>query len=470
VQRLKSERGYFESGFEGWNLSSLRCLLFWSSSSTHLPNQPPTSLQYKQGLGWEGGGMWIRKRLDIDWQGLAFAIGQALWPRAATVEERLWLLFGNDTIACLSVRSAWDLLLQSLALPPGSEVLTSAITVPDMAAIARHHQLRVTPVDLDPETAAPCLKSLARACSTRSRILLVAHLFGSRFAIERYAEFAKEQGLLLVEDCAQAYAGPEFRGHNAATATLFSFGPIKAATALGGAIAVVRNESLLDSMHKRQSQYPLQSRWSFFQRTFKYAAFRGLSSRAIYGAIFAACRLVGKDPDRLINGAVRNFSGGELLGQLRKRPSTSLLALLARQISGTGSKWRQKAERGRELRAILADSIPCPGADVKPHTYWVFPVRSANPLALVAALGKCGFDATQGQSLAVVDFPEDRPDLEPLGARELLRQIVFLPLHAEMGTNTLHQMARIVVEVEPRKQIHLPVTSSLFATAAAGNH
>lgn len=410
--------------------------------------------------------MWVRKRLDIDWLDLAFAAHQALWPRAATAsEERLRVSFGEDAMACLSVRSAWDLLLQSLALPAGSEVLMSAITVPDIAAIAREHRLRVTPVDLNPETAAPSLSSLACACSPQSRVLLVAHLFGSRCSMAPYAEFAKSRGLLLVEDCAQAYAGPEFRGHDAADVSLFSFGPIKAATALGGGIAVVRNGELLDSLRERQSQYILQSRWSFLRRTVKYAALQGLSSRILYGAIFAACRLVGKDPDRIINGAVRNFSGGELLTQLRKRPSASLLALLARRISWTGSNGQQKAGRGRELRTILAGSIPCPGADVKPHTYWVFPVRSANPPALIAALRKRGFDATQGQSLAVVAPPEDRPDLEPLAARELLRQIVFLPLHAEMKTSVLQKMADVITEVERREQVPLSIPSSPVATA-----
>src|SRR6185295_2184874 len=110
--------------------------------------------------------MWIRKRLDIDWPSLLLAAGQALWPNSERAsEERLQSQFGKNTITCLSVRSAWDLLLQALALPAGSEVLMSAITVPDMAAIARHHQLQVVPIDLDPETAAPCLNSLRRAAS-----------------------------------------------------------------------------------------------------------------------------------------------------------------------------------------------------------------------------------------------------------------------------------------------------------------
>jgi dTDP-4-amino-4,6-dideoxygalactose transaminase len=331
----------------------------------------------------------------------------------------------------------------------------SAINVPDMATIARHHQLGVTPIDVDPKTAAPCLHSLHRAWSPQSRVLLVAHLFGSRFSLIPYADFAKERKLVLIEDCAQAYAGPEFRGHASADASLFSFGPIKASTALGGAIAVVRNSKLLEAVRASQLQYPLRSRWSFLRRTLKYAALHALSSRAIYGSLFTVSRILGKDPDRLINGAVRNFSGGDLLVQLRKRPSASLLAFLAARVSGRDSHWQQKAERGRELRGLLTDSVLCPGADVKPHTYWVFPVRSTNPPALIAALRDRGFDATQGQSLGAVEPLENRLALEPRESRELLRQVVFLPLHAHMSTCTLQQMTEIISETEPRTQKRL---------------
>jgi perosamine synthetase len=337
----------------------------------------------------------------------------------------------------------------------------SAITVPDMATIARHHQLGVTPIDVDPETAAPCLHSLHRAWSPQSRVLLVAHLFGSRFSLTPYADFAKERKLVLIEDCSQAYAGPEFRGHAAADASLFSFGPIKAATALGGAIAVVRNSKLLAAIRASQSQYPLQSRWSFLRRTLKYAALHALSSRAIYGSLFTVCRILGKDPDRLINGTVRNFSGEDLLVQLRKRPSASLLAFLAARVSWKESNWQHKAERGCELRGLLADWVRCPGADVKPHTYWVFPVRSANPPELIAALRNRGFDATQGQSLAAVEPLENRLDLEPREGRELLRHVVFLPLHAHMSNRTLQQMAEVISETEPQTGAFLsPIPAS----------
>ncbi len=77
--------------------------------------------------------MWVRKRVDIGWSDLGAALAHCLLPdnRAArtTELERLWSS-DDDAVACLSVRSGFDLWLSAVNLPAGSEVLVSAITIP----------------------------------------------------------------------------------------------------------------------------------------------------------------------------------------------------------------------------------------------------------------------------------------------------------------------------------------------------
>jgi dTDP-4-amino-4,6-dideoxygalactose transaminase len=278
---------------------------------------------------------------------------------------------------------------------------------------------------------------------------------------------------VLIEDCAQAYAGPEYHGDPAADASLFSFGPIKAATALGGAVAMVRRETLLADMRRRQQKYPRQSRWSFLRRTVKYGAIKGLSSRLPYALLHAAWRFFGRDPDRFINGAVRNFSGADLIQQLRRLPCAPLLALLDRRLTTRRSAWLRIAELGRGLRDFLGDTIPCPGADVQPHSFWVFPVQSSDPERLILTLRKEGFDATQGQSLAVISAPLDRPDLEPHVAYNLLSQVVFLPLDPDMRAKDLQKMAAIIKQTKPEPEwssrLHVQHVQPAGAVAKGGN-
>src|SRR5215207_2374437 len=78
-----------------------------------------------------------------------------------------------------------------------------------MVRIISEHGLRAVPVDIDPETLAPLPCMLQAALTPRTRIVLVAHLFGGRMDLGVVAKFARERGLFLVEDCAQAFQGPE---------------------------------------------------------------------------------------------------------------------------------------------------------------------------------------------------------------------------------------------------------------------
>src|SRR5829696_5512804 len=98
----------------------------------------------------------------------------------------------EEGLVCLSVRSGWDLWLDAQGLRAGDEVLVSAITHPDMVRIIREHDLRAVPVDIDPETLAPRPWMLEAALTPRTRVVLVAHLFGGRMDLGGVAKFARE--------------------------------------------------------------------------------------------------------------------------------------------------------------------------------------------------------------------------------------------------------------------------------------
>jgi perosamine synthetase len=84
----------------------------------------------------------------------------------------------EEGLVCFSVRSGWDLWLGAQGLRAGNEILVSAITHPDMVRIIQRHSLRAVPVDIDPETLAPRPWMLEAALTARTRVVLVAHLFG----------------------------------------------------------------------------------------------------------------------------------------------------------------------------------------------------------------------------------------------------------------------------------------------------
>ncbi|HTQ37688.1 MAG TPA: aminotransferase class V-fold PLP-dependent enzyme [Pirellulales bacterium] len=389
--------------------------------------------------------MWVRKRLDIRWSDLGSALRDCLtqWNRAALADdlEDLWSA-ACDAFACLSVRTGFDLWLKALALPPGSEVLVSAITIPDMVRIIEAHGLVPVPVDVDPDDLSVDRESLERAVSPRTRAILVAHLFGTRQPLEPILEVARQHGLFVAEDCAQAFAGRHYTGHPQADVTMFSFGTIKTATALGGALLCVRDAEVLSRMRQLEAEYPLQLREAFAKRVFKYGLMKLMSYGLPFAALVWTMRLLGQDPERFVTGLTRGFPGPELLPLIRRQPSAPLLALMHRRIAFFNRRTlARRTQRGERLLSLLPPTVPSTGSRSKEHSFWVFPVLHDEPDRLILRLFNAGFDASRAHSLYVVPPPADRPELRATMAEAMLPLIVNLPCYGEMPDFELRHLA-----------------------------
>jgi len=441
--------------------------------------------------------MWVRKRIDIGWLDLLSArfncvlpgsrsaaseAAEAAWScagplkqvaerrepsgdsafhpqrpggsrRSATSNELFQRTTDGRAFACLSVRSGLDLLLKALELPPGSEVLVSALTIPDMVRIIEHHGLVAVPIDLHDEDVSPRVELLEKLVTEKTKAILVAQLFGVRFDLAPIVEFARQHNLILIEDCAQAFEGDRYRGHDEADVSMFSFGPIKTATALGGGIFRVKDETLLVRMRELQAAYPAQSRWFFRKRVLFYILLKILGGRLAFGLFVRTCRLFGKDFDEVLNGSIRNFPEDQFFASLREQPSFPLLRLIARRIR----RYRNEDLDRRAARgALLASLLPpehCPGAASKPHSYWVFPLRVPDPPRIVAALREAGFDSTADSSMQPVEATDGRPEATPETARVLLKSAIFLPLYGQMSESEIRRMASVLVPLlEPAER------------------
>jgi len=399
--------------------------------------------------------MWARGRFDISWSDLAFGLLRCAWPsdrdHLQRRLERLWSP-AEDALACYSVRSAFDMLLRGLALPPGSEVLFSALNVGGMLRVVERLELVPVPVDLDLDHLAPRLDRLEHAITARSRVLVVAHLFGARIELDPILEVARRRGLFVVEDCAQAFEGVGDTGHPRADASLFSFGPLKTATALGGALARVADPELRERMRRAQAGYPVQTRRSYLSRLVRFIGLKTLTYRSTSAALFLLTRLTRADLDRNLELAARSLTREKVASRpgrpshkLQRRPGAPMLAVLERRLRRAPERRIEARRRaGRRLLSGLEGAVVCPGARNARHGFWLFPVLAKDRTALIRALRAEGFDAAPVVSLRAVPAPEDRPDLDPVVAREFLAQVVFVPCYAAMGERALDREAGLL--------------------------
>jgi perosamine synthetase len=393
--------------------------------------------------------MYARKRLDIGWLDLAHGLVRTCVPpdreRAARAAEA-WFEDGRRGALCsLSVRSGLDQYLRAIALPAGSEVLMSALTIPDMWKIVEHHGLVPVPLDVDARTLAPRIEDARAAAGPKTRAVLVAHLFGTRIDLGPWAELARERGWLLLEDCAQAFTGPEYKGDPAADVSMFSFGPIKTAAALAGGVLVVADRDVLAKMRAGQREQPVQERGVFAQRLLKYSLLKSISYPLPYAVFVRMCALFGKPHDQVIQGSVRGFAGGEFFAKIRRQPSAVLCSLVARRLAAAdGRRVAARVEVAERLRSRLGGSYDVPGGESPFHSYWVFTIAPEDPDRVVALAREAGFDATRAASLAVVPAPPGRSELEAREARALLARIVYLPVYPELSTGAVDELVRVL--------------------------
>jgi perosamine synthetase len=388
-------------------------------------------------------------------------------------EERAagaWGAPAGETVVCLSVRTGFDLLLEALALPPGSEVLLSAVTHPELARIVRRHGLRPLPVDLDLDTLSPSPADLERAAGPQARAIVVAHLFGGRADLEPAARLARERGLLLIEDCAQSFRGPGDCGDPRADVSMVSLGPIKTATALGGALLRVRDPVLRERMVELQRSWPVQRRRAYALRAVKYLALTIAARPAVFGLLFALSRRIGLDLDDLLVRSVRGFSpapgaettsaGREAFGRrFHLRPSAPLLAMLVRRLERfDGARLARRAAVGARVAAGLPGTLHPPGRRGLDPTHWVFPVTAGDPEGLIAGLRRRGFDASRGtSSIVAVSPPGDRPDLSPVRGAAMLASAVFLPVYPELDDRDVGRLLEALAALERKEAPEQPV-------------
>jgi perosamine synthetase len=390
-----------------------------------------------------------RQRLDIGWNDLLAGMFYCFDPvGSSAASQRInecWRNSGNSIVS-LSVRSGFDALLTVLDFPQGSEVLVSAITIRDMVRIIEAHGLVAVPVDLNIADLNVVETDLQQLLTSRTKAILVAHLFGSRMPLDGVVRIAHEHGLLVIEDCAQAFTGDEFRGHPQSDVACFSFGPIKTATALGGGVLRFRDEGLRRQVELVQSQWRMQPRASFLLRLIKYSLLKLVSTRILFTVLVGFCRALRVDHDQVLNRWVKGFAGGDFFTRIRRRPSVPLMLLMARRLRKfTPADVDRRQDRARSAISHFPSEVLI-GARADGHSHWVFPIRVSQPEALMHWLWARGFDATRGASSMAVVSPPDCSRPAAHQANAVMSRILYLPIATCRNETEVRRLAASVRE------------------------
>src|SRR5713101_7863338 len=407
--------------------------------------------------------MFPRKQLDIRWADLAHAALYCSFPRSIRAKEAgLESLFASPfpVLSAFTVRTGFDLCLGALGLPAGNEILMSALTIKEMVNIAKHHGLVPIPLDIESGTMAPKISTIESAITERTRVIVIAHLFGTRMPMGPVIELAKKRGILVIEDCAQAFTGQDYTGHPETDVAMFSFGSIKTMTALGGALLRVKNVELLRKMRVIQRTHPAQTRKEFAKVILTHVILKLFTLPLLFGLFYRGCALLGADFEGVI-AKMRGLDETDWLKEIQWQCSYPLLALLAHRLLGFNeANLKQRISVGAEFAKSLPREISYPGDRAEFHSFWVFPILVEARERFMEELHRRGFDGTAaGSALAVVEPPAGRKSQEPAKTRELYRKLLYLPVYPNVPLRERKRLSTAIREIF-EKAPHLHVTDA----------
>jgi dTDP-4-amino-4,6-dideoxygalactose transaminase len=143
----------------------------------------------------------------------------------------------SEAIGVNSGTSALHLALLAAGVGPGDEVITVPFTF--VATAAAIHYTGAIPiyVDIDPETFCMDPAKLEAAITAKTRAVVPVHLYGQSADMDPINKIARDRGLVVIEDAAQAH-GAEYKGRRVgslASMACFSFYPGKNLGAYGEA-------------------------------------------------------------------------------------------------------------------------------------------------------------------------------------------------------------------------------------------
>ena len=236
-------------------------------------------------------------------------------------------------VACSSGTAALHLAVAAVDPAPGDEIIVPPIS--DMGTVLPVIAQNAVPVfaDLDPHTGCLDPDDVRRRITSRTRAILVVHLFGAAARVKELRRIADEAGVMLIEDCAQAYLTRETAdgplvgtiGHLGC----FSLQQTKHITTGDGGLVITDDEHLARSMR-----------------------------------LFADKAWPRDTGERTYLSFALNYRMPELSGAVARVQLTKLNGIVERR--------RRSADR---LRAALAQlrgvTTPAPGGI---HAYWYYPL------------------------------------------------------------------------------------------------
>ena len=142
------------------------------------------------------------------------------------------------------------LILESLDLQEGDEIIVPAYTLEALIGIIVSLGFKAIPADIDRYSFNITPESILEKITFKTKVIIATHMFGNPCEIDRIVKIAKKRSIIVLEDCAHSL-GSSFNGRKTGSfgkASFFSFDTIKTINTYGGGMVVTEDSVLYAKM------------------------------------------------------------------------------------------------------------------------------------------------------------------------------------------------------------------------------
>lgn len=339
--------------------------------------------------------------------------------------ENSWL-FGTGRAAMVVALQA---MRDSSTDPRRDQVIVAGYTCYSVPASVLRAGLKPRLCDIDPATLSFDLDRLRSVDLSRVLCIVTANLYGIPNALAEIEAIARQAGVLMLDDAAQAL-GARYGDRPAGgfgDVGLYSFDKGKNITSLEGGALVASNATLVRALDRRVGALPGASATHTATTLAKLAIYSVLLRPSFYGVVrslpfLGIGRTVYEDtfPLRRYSPTLGGFAARLLqrLSELTKIRAVNAAALLA------------ALSPNQNVQPVRLLAAATPG-----YTRLPLLVRDASTRdGLVQAVDAAGYGATASYPSALCDVPElashlAAEDRDQPGARHVAKHIVTLPVH-----------------------------------------
>ncbi len=195
----------------------------------------------------------------------AYINGKPVQELATRLSEYLGV---KHTIPCANGTDALQIAMMALGLEPGDEVITPSFTYIATTEVVALLKLKPVFVEVDPKTFCLDPQAVRKAITPRTKLIVPVHLYGQSAPMEEILAIARESGLYVIEDNAQAIGcdytfsdGTRKKTGTMGTIGATSFYPSKNFGAFGDGGALFTNDDELAHSMKMIANHGQQKRY-----------------------------------------------------------------------------------------------------------------------------------------------------------------------------------------------------------------